>query len=111
MTRTMDTIGDRLLAGQEAIGRAVAEQETAHAVLSQWMRDFTAEVVAWRGAMEARMAELEARQADLTRDVNQARGALRVAMWAFGAALTVVTGVFTGVMVRVLGGVVAGSAH
>ena len=93
----------RLAASQTALARTVADAGTAQAVLAQWMRDWTTEVNAWRTAMEQRPKACETQQERAERDVAHARGALRVAMWTFGTALTIVTGALTGITARVLG--------
>ena len=41
---------------QAEMARAVAVQATDHAVLAQWMKDWTAEVTAWRKCIEERMS-------------------------------------------------------
>lgn len=92
----------RALDGQAEMGRAVAVQATDHAVLAQWMKDWNAEVTAWRKCIEERVATVDARLEGTGRDLEQARGAMKVALWVFGTALTLVTGVFSGVMVRVI---------
>lgn len=92
----------RLAAAQARLAAAVAQQTTAHAVLSQWIKDWTAEVTAWRGGVDGRAERLAAEQERVRREVSQARGALRVAVWVLGAALTLVTGV----LARALGDVV-----
>ncbi|HEY3412231.1 MAG TPA: hypothetical protein VGM51_04130 [Armatimonadota bacterium] len=97
--------------GQAELARAVAEQATAHAVLTQWMKDWTAEVTAWRNCIEGRVAAADARLEGAGRDLEQARGAMKVALWVFGTALTLVTGVFSGVMVRVIGEMMSRTAH
>lgn len=91
----------RLAAAQARLAATVAQQTTAHAVLSQWLKDWTAEVTAWRGSVDGRAERLAAEQDRMRREISQARGALRVAVWALGAALTLVTGV----LARALGDV------
>ena len=93
----------RLESSQAAMARSVADQGTAQAVLTQWMHDWTAEVTAWRQSIDRRMGGAEARQEEIARSAEQARGALRVAMWVFGTALTLVTSVLSGVLIRLLG--------
>lgn len=88
--------------GHAALARAVAQQATDHAVLAQWMKDWTTEVAAWRKCMEDRLEAVDGHQATTSRDLEQARGAMRVAVWVFGATLTLVTGVLSGVLVRVI---------
>jgi hypothetical protein len=97
----------RLLEGQARLSAGLAEQATAQAVLTQWMKDWTGEVAAWRRTVERRAEEEAAERSAARQEIAQARGAVRAALWAFGIALTVVTGTFTGVMVRVLGGLIA----
>ena len=101
----------RALDGQAEVARAVADQATAHAVLAQWMKDWTAEVTAWRNCIEGRMATVDARLEGTGRDLEQARGAMKVALWVFGTALTLVTGIFSGVMVRVIGEMMSRTAR
>ncbi len=103
-------LDDRVRTLQESMARAIAEQSTAHAVLAQWMKDWTTEVAAWRTGMDRRFDEMEARQEHLTQEANRARGSLRVAMWVFGAAVTLITGVSSGLMVRVFGEALARAA-
>lgn len=92
----------RLEGAQAAMAHSVAEHATAQAVLSQWMKDWTAEVTAWRESVDRRMGALEARQEVTAREQEQARGALRAAMWVFGTALTVVTSVLSGLLGRLV---------
>jgi len=96
-------LDDRVRALQESMGRSISDQATAHAVLAQWMKDWTAEVTAWRAGMDRRMGESEARQECLAQESERARGALRVALWVFGAAVTLATGVSSGLLVRLFG--------
>jgi hypothetical protein len=91
----------------DALARAVAEQARNHAVLAQWMQDWTSEVAAWRKCVDTRLGEADMHTDGIERELQQARGAMKVALWVFGTALTVLTGVFSGVMVRVLGAMVA----
>lgn len=101
----------RLEGAQDAVARRVVEFGTAQAVLSQWMKDWTTEVTAWRKSMDRRMSAFEMRQAVLAREQEQARGALRAAMWAFGTALTVVTSALSGVLGRLVAGVWPQGGH
>jgi hypothetical protein len=101
----------RLEASQTAMAKALGEHGTAQAVMTQWMRDWTAEVTAWRQSVDRRMSGLERRQDEMARGAERARGAARVAMWVFGTALTLVTSVFSGVLIRLLGEIVSRSAH
>lgn len=96
-------LDDRVRTLQESMARAIAEQSTAHAVLAQWMKDWTAEVSAWRAGMDRRFEEMDATQELLTQEAERARGSLRTAMWVFGAAVSLITGVTSGLMVRVFG--------
>lgn len=101
----------RALNGQAEVARAVAVQATDHAVLAQWMKDWTAEVTAWRKCIEGRLATVDTRLEEAGRDLEQARGAMKVALWVFGTALTLVTGVFSGVLVRVIGEMMSRTAR
>lgn len=91
-------------AAQSSVARSLAELGTAQAVLSQWMKDWTSEVAAWRESVDRRAGALEARQEAMAREQEQARGALRAAMWVFGTALTAVAGVLSGVLGRLVSG-------
>lgn len=102
-------LDDRLRALQDGMARAVAEQAQSHAVLAQWMRDWTAEVTAWRASVDRRMDGVEGRQEALAREAEGVRGALRVALWMVGAATTLVTAVSSGVLVRWIGGALGGA--
>jgi len=97
--------------GHAALARAVAQQATDHAVLAQWMKDWTTEVAAWRKCMEDRLEAVDGRQTATNRDLEQARGAMKVAVWVLGASLTLVTGVLSGAMVRVLGEIMSRAAR
>lgn len=110
LSERLAVMDDRVRAMQESMARAMAEQATAHAVLAQWMKDWTAEVGAWRAGMDRRLEAMEARQELITQEAERARGSLRVAMWAFGVAVTLITGVSSGLMVRVLGEALARAA-
>jgi hypothetical protein len=96
-------LDERVRGFQESMAKAITEQATAHAVLAQWMKDWTAEVAAWRAGMDRRLAALETRQEQMTQEADRARGALRVAMWVFGTAVTLATGISSGLMVKVFG--------
>ena len=95
----------------DALARAVAIQNRDHAVLAQWMKDWTAEVAAWRKCMETRLSAADERTARNEGELQRARGAAKVAVWVLGTAVTVLTGVLSGITARVAGILVAPGVH